>query len=514
MSTFQQLTVNEVCKLINSAEAKSCELDPIPSKLLKGNSRETAPAITEILNLLLKTGEICEELKQALLHPLLKKHSLELAFPNYRPMSNLPYLGKIIEWAVCNQITEYTGKIGVAEQYQSAYKAAHSIDTALVKVKTDILAAIDRKEAMCLTLLDMSTAFDTVNHDLLLNHLKFRFGITDTVLKWLESYLTGRHQSVIIGGATDLDQKRSDKAGLAQGIPQGSVLGPIHLTLYITPLGDICRKHGVIFHSYADDQQNYLSFSPANTVSRSLCLQTLENCIKDIKTWMHVNLLKLNDSKTEVLLLGTRQQLGIADTIKVKIGEDEITSTPYARNLSVFFNINMKWTIHINKMISNIYITLKKIAHIRDLLTEDATKTVVQTLVTSKLDYCNSVLQHTPQYNIEKLQRLQNMACRIVKRLSKYDLVSEALKDLHWLPIHEHIMFKTCMIMYKCITGSAPLYLQELVINKHNRKLCSSSSKKLPVNRCRTSMVQNSSFSSWAQDSGIQYHITLFVQSQ
>ena len=101
-----------------------------------------------------------------------------------------------------------------------------------------------------------------------------------------------------------------------------------------------------------------------------------------------------------------------------------------------------------------------------------------------------------PQYNIEKLQRLQNMACRIVKRLRKYDHVSEALKDLHWLPIHECIVFKTCMIMYKCITGSAPLYLQELVITKHNRKLGSSSSKKLPVNRCRTSMVQNSSFSS------------------
>ena len=114
----------------------------------------------------------------------------------------------------------------------------------------------------------------------------------------------------------------------------------------------------------------------------------------------------------------------------------------------------------------------------------------------SKLNYCNRVLLGTPQYNIEKLQRLQNMACRIIKRLRRYDHISEALKDLHWLLIHECIAFKTCMIMYKCITGSAPLYLQELVITKHNRKLCSSSTKKLPVNRCRTSMVQNSSFSS------------------
>ena len=256
MSTYQQFLVDEVCKLINSAEAKSCELDPIPSMLLKTNSREIAPAITEILNLLLKIGEFCKELKQALLHLLLKKHGLELAFPNYRPVSNLPYLGKIIEQAVCNQITEYTGKIGMAEQYQSVYKAAHSTETALLKVKRDILTAIDRKEAMCLILLDLSAAFNLVNHELLLNHLKFRFCITDTLLKWLESYLTERHQSVIIGGATDPDQKRSDKARLAQGVPQGSVLGPILFTLYITPLGYICRKHGVIFHSYTDDQQN------------------------------------------------------------------------------------------------------------------------------------------------------------------------------------------------------------------------------------------------------------------
>ena len=143
----------------------------------------------------------------------------------------------------------------------------------------DILA-IDRKEVMCLILLDLSAAFNMVNHELLLICLKFRFGITDTVLKWLESYLTGRHQSVISSGATDPDQKRSDNARLAQGVPQGSVLGPILFTLYITPLGDICRKHRVIFHSYAVDQQNYLSFSPANTVRRSLCLQTLENYIR------------------------------------------------------------------------------------------------------------------------------------------------------------------------------------------------------------------------------------------
>ena len=121
-----------------------------------------------------------------------------------------------------------------------------------------------------------------------------------------------------------------DHTALKQGVPQDSVLGPILLTLYISPLGDICRKHGVIFQSYMDHHQNYLSFSPAQPGGKEKCLETLEGCISDIYLRMRTNLLKLNDDKTELIVLGTRQQLGKVGEVTIMIGNDTIPAVSSA----------------------------------------------------------------------------------------------------------------------------------------------------------------------------------------
>ena len=189
------------------------------------------------------------------------------------------------------------------EKLQSAYREGHSGKSGLLKVKTDILNSVDKQKVTCLILLDLCAAFDTVSNGLHLNCLWYRFGIQGQVAEWICSNLASWTQKVKLG------DYESDPVTLKQGLPQGSVCGPILLSLYTSPIGDICRKHNVNYHGYTDDTQNDLSFSPNVPGDETTCLTTLQNCIQDIKIWMRTNLLKLSDEKTEFMIIGTRQQL-------------------------------------------------------------------------------------------------------------------------------------------------------------------------------------------------------------
>ena len=180
-----------------------------------------------------------------------KKLRLECIPQNYRPVLNLPYLGKLIERCVSNQLVQHTESTGNVEPFQSAYRANYSMETALLKVKANLLDAIDGKEVVCLILLDLSVAFDTVSHEILLNHLYHLFGIAGTALAWVRDYLSNRTQRVSV--KVNGKKAESQKVLLKQGVPQGSILGPLLFTLYVSPIGDICRQHNINFHGYADD---------------------------------------------------------------------------------------------------------------------------------------------------------------------------------------------------------------------------------------------------------------------
>ena len=246
-SVFRKVSVDEVTKIITSSPGSSCEQDPISTKFLKANIDILATGITSIVNASLQSGNFTSNLKKALIRPLLKKSNLPTIFKNYRPVSNLCFISKIIEKCVAKQVHEHASQHQLGEKFQSAYKSHHSTETAIVKVKSDILEKISKKKVTALILLDLSAAFDTVDHQILLDRLKTRFGISGIPLKWFQDYLTERHQQVVIDGS------KSEPVLLKQGVPQGSVLGPLCFTYYTAPLGDICRKHNIIFHLYADD---------------------------------------------------------------------------------------------------------------------------------------------------------------------------------------------------------------------------------------------------------------------
>ena len=184
---------------------------------------------------------------------------------------------------------------------KSAYGANHSSETAFMRVYNDIALCIDStsRKSVVLVLLDLSAAFDTVDHFFLLLRLSSRFGICDHTVNWLRSYLSCRTQLFRIQGVF------FDVNDLPYGVPQCSVLGPLLYSLYTSPLGDIARSYGLSYHFYADDTQLYLSFETSSAEDLSICKSTIEDCVRDIDLWMLANKLKLNSDKTEILVFSS-----------------------------------------------------------------------------------------------------------------------------------------------------------------------------------------------------------------
>ena len=184
----------DVINMVKSVPPKSCKLDPIPTKILKDHIDAIAQGIANIINTSFKHGYVCDSLKDAILRPLLKLPKLDLDFSNFRPVSNLAYLSKLAKRFVSQQLMRYAEVTDMLEPFQSAYRQGFSTETAQLWVKTDILDVIDRKEVTWLVMLELSAAFDTISDKLSINHLKYHFGITDTIVQWISSYFTNRSQ--------------------------------------------------------------------------------------------------------------------------------------------------------------------------------------------------------------------------------------------------------------------------------------------------------------------------------
>ena len=219
LTNFKMINDQDILSIINRAPSKSCKLDPMPTTLLKVQKNVIAPHIKDIVNTSVVSGRFTRNIKQALLRPLLKKRGLDLILNNYRPVSNLVYISKIIERVVCDQLTSYIADSNKIEKLQSAYKQGHLMETAMLKVKTDILDAIDQRKVVCLVLLDLNVAFDTVNHNHLLNHLKYRFGVVGTAVAWITDYLKGHTQRVVLDATHG--HIESDAAILQMWCPPG-----------------------------------------------------------------------------------------------------------------------------------------------------------------------------------------------------------------------------------------------------------------------------------------------------
>ena len=456
---FQSVTQHDVRKIIHSSPSKSCALDPVPTWLLKQCEDELIPVLTLIINASLSTAEFSDELKKAFVTPLIKKAILDCEIlKNYRPVSNLSFLSKLIERIVCVQLIDHLKNNNLYEVFQSAYRQLHSTETALLRVHNDLLNAVDSHGGAILVLLDLSAAFDTIDHDKLLDILDTSFGVRGDVLQWFSSYLKDRSQTVQIGSSYSEEHK------LSYGVPQGSVLGPILFTIYTTPLGRIIRNHGLTFHLYADDTQLYIAFKPCSSTSKTDAIARVEACVEDIRIWMTNNLLKLNDDKTELIVITSKDDVARSLNVSVNVGGHTIIpSKDPTRNLGVLFDSTCCLDTHVSKLSKSINFNLYSIGKIRKYLDKSTTEKMIHASVTSRLDYCNSLLYGAKYRVIRCLQYCQNNAARLVTLSRKYDHITPVLKQLHWLPVQQRIQYKILLLTYKALNGQAPEYITSML---------------------------------------------------
>ena len=470
LTDFTPASVDEVRQIILKAPCKACERDPIPTTLLKSCLDSVATTITTIINMSQSTYVVPTSFKGAIVRPLLKKPVLDKdILKNYRPVSNLPFISKVLEKVVEGRLENHLASNYPHDRVKSAYRAGHSTETTLLRVHHDFTCALDKNRCAVLVMLDLSAAFDVIDHTVLRKGLEYSFGISGGALQWSLSYLQDRTQRIAIGAVL------TDEFHLQCGVHQGSVLGHKLYCIFSNPIAEICRRHNMTYHFYTDDTQLYLVFEPLeNWIDIS---KRLEDCLTEISSWMCSNMLKLNENKTEVMLFAPKHRVKDLQYCHFTFGGNIVTRSECVKNLGVHFDKTLSMNQQVSSVSKSCFHQIRNIGRIRPYITENACKTLVSSLVNSRLDYGNALLYGLPASVIQRLQRIQNTAAIVVTRRKKHDHITPTLETLHLLYV------------FKALKQEAPLYLEDLVnIYKPARSLRSENNTTLvtPIVRTRS----------------------------
>ena len=460
LTEFELATEDEIREIVQEYGIKCSPDDPIPAPLLKKADLEIfLPIWTKLVNLSLGEGSM-ECLQNGILIPLIK--ALDDVIDkennkNYRPVTNLEFVGKLIERVVKKRLSSQMKDEQLESDFEHGYKDGHSPETLLLKAVNDLLTSCDNGLPSVVMLLDLSAAFDTVDQDKLLSILKEEIGIEGTALKWFTSFIKGRTQKVKIRDTY------SEVGDLIYGEAQGSVLGPPLFNIYIRSLKKHIEPSKFSIFGFADDHQLIKTFLPV------LQLQALDGdinkCFELITDWMNAFSLRLNATKTKILVITPSS---LRDVIVIQgtfIDGTCIRFDRSAKNLGVIIDNELTFKYHIDKIVRACFGNIRKLSKIRDFLTFEEMRTSVSALVFSPMDYCNSLFYGISEELLSRLQSVQNCAARLVRgKRKKKCSTKEFIRECHWLRVKERIAYKICLIVHKCLHGTAPKCLTDMLV--------------------------------------------------
>ncbi len=333
------------------------------------------------------------------------------------------------------------------DDYQPAYRPCHSTETALMKVHSDIMDALDNGCMVVLLMIDLSAPFDTLDYHTLLSRFSHSFGISGAALDWVKSYLTDRTQCVAVNSSS------SEDAVLQFGVPQGSVLGLRKYCMYTKPGGSIVRRHGLNHHIFADDTQA----SPG-----------LHGGIGWGTTVWRTTRTRLNISSS------TKQRHLRPLDFSLRLSNGTFIPAYHVRNLGVVQDACLSMEKQVTAITRSCYHQIHLIGKVRRYLTTSTCKALVQSLVISRLDYANVLLYGLPQHLMSRLQRLQkkkkkkysckkNTAARLITCTPRRDHISPAMMSLHWLPTEYRPRYKILLHVCRALHDLSPPYIEDMV---------------------------------------------------
>ena len=447
--------------IISMPSNKSPGPDKINMRVIKDCLHVILEPLTSIINRSLTTSEFPDAWKIAELIPLLKEGDHEVP-SNNQPLSLLNFASKVCERVVLDQFSCYLMENNRLSPRQCGNRKKHSTETLNISVSDKILEAMDKKKLSALILLDLSKAFDSVSHTILLQKLS-RVGASPDTVNWFCSYLSRRSQYVRIGSAV------SSLLPITHGVPQGAILSPLLFSIYVNDLPQAPQTSDL--DSFVDDSKVLLSFLIKDLDQATI---NLEEDLARVANWCSTNQLLPNPSKTKFILIGTRQLLQrLPKEMSLTFLGEVIKPITSASDLGVTLDNHLTFDSHITKVVSSCMSKLCQINRVKSSFDHKTLLLIISSLVMSKLLYCSSVWANTSGKNIEKLQKVQNFACRIVCNIQKYDHVSPAMRQLNWLPIKQQLVYKDTVMAYKCLNKLAPPYLCDKFVKRselHSRQ--------------------------------------------
>lgn len=449
-SSFQlrQVSLPEVLKQLKNLPAnKATGLDKIPCRLVKLAAPLIAESLCKIFNLSILSGIFPSDWKIAKIIPIYKGNEKDQR-NNYRPISILSSISKIMERLVYDQLYEYLSKNELLSKCQSGFRRFHSTTTSLLDVTTEWYTNMDQGKLNSVVFLDLSKAFDTVNHSILLKKLS-HYGLHTETVKWFNSYLTDRNQQCLVNG--HLSSPKIIKCG----VPQGSILGPLLFLIYINDLPN-CLKHSNA-RMFADDTN-------ITTTSKSITklIQFVNSDLNNISEWLLANKLSLNVTKTEQMFIASDDSLNkISDSAIIYLGNKQLKRVRKSKSLGICIDERLSWTDHIDSVSKKVSSAIGGLRQVRSFIDRETAITIYNSLIQPLFDYCDIVWDTIGVTLALRLQKLNNRAGRTITQLS-YDIRSSDIRSqLGWSTLDERRSNHKSIMMYKILHDNAPIYLKE-----------------------------------------------------